>query len=117
AGHRLAGSARLADRVHLPVLRRILAWREPGHLPFVLLALGLPAHDQDALAGAEQVEVLGRLVAGTVPDRVLLPQAGPAHGILVPVARLAGEGNNNEVGVAVAIQVLGPAAKALAVDD
>ena len=75
AGDGLAGAARLADRVHLPGLGRVAAGREPGHLAFVVLALGLPAHDQHAVAVAEEVGVERRLVAGAVPDLVLGPVA------------------------------------------
>ena len=50
--------------------------RESGHLALVVLALGLPAHDQHAVAVAEEVRIEGRLVAGAVPDFVLRPVAG-----------------------------------------
>jgi len=41
----LARGARLADRVHLPQLRRVLAGTEPGHLSLVVLA-ALRRHQQ-----------------------------------------------------------------------
>ena len=115
AGDGLAGAAGLADRVHLPGLRRVAAGREPGHLAFVVLALGLPAHDQHALAVAEQVGVERRLVAGAVPDLVLGPVARLALGVFVPVGGLAGEADDDLVGPAVAVDVVGPAGHALAV--
>ena len=77
AGDGLARAARLADRVHLPGLRRVAAGREPGHLAFVVLALGLPAHDEHAVAVAEEVGVERRLVAGAVPDLVLAASSRP----------------------------------------
>ncbi len=75
AGDDLAGAARLADRVHLPRLDGIAAGCEPGHLAFVVLALGLPAHHEHAMAVAEKIGVERRLVAGAVPDLVLRPVA------------------------------------------
>ena len=70
AGDDLAGTAGLAHRVHFPGLRAILARREPGHLALVVLALGLPAHHQHAMAVPEQVGIERRFVAGAGPDDV-----------------------------------------------
>src|SRR5207244_4230774 len=81
----------------------------------VLLPLRLPAHDEDALAGAEEVDVERRLVAGAVPDEVLLLRPRPALRVLVPVARLAGEADDQQVRPAVAVEVVRPAGEALAV--
>src|SRR5260370_42579072 len=55
----MARRAGLADRMHLPELRRIFAGSKPGHLSLMLFALGLEAHDPHAFAGAEQVGVKG----------------------------------------------------------
>src|SRR5262249_13844374 len=44
-----------------------------------------------------------------------LPVAGLVLGVLVPVARLAGEADDDDVRPAVAVEVLGPAGEALAV--
>src|SRR5207245_6806303 len=117
ARHFLARLARDTDRVHLPELCWIFTRAEPSHLSLVFLAFRLPAHDQHALAGAEQIDVLRRLVAGAVPNRVLLPMAGqPAlAGVLVPVARSAGEADDDVVRPAVAVDVIGPASEAFTV--
>src|SRR5207245_7122047 len=75
AGDHVARRARFADLVHLPGLGRVLTGSEPRHLSFILLALGLPAHDEDLLAGAEQVGKKRRFVAGALPDDARLPVA------------------------------------------
>src|SRR5262249_61812267 len=54
-------------------------------------------------------------VTGTVPDLVLLPVSGLAPGVLIPVARFAGEGNDDQVRPAVAVDILGPASEAFAI--
>src|SRR5262249_1129930 len=55
------------------------------------------------------------LVAGAVPDFVLLPLAGAALGVLEPVARFARVADDDQVGVAVAVEILGPAGEAVTV--
>src|SRR5262249_45904357 len=111
ARHFLAGLTLNADGVHLPKLRRVFAGPEPRHLPLVFLALRLPTHHQHALAGAEEIDVLRRFVAGTVPDHVLFPVPLLALRILVPVARRAGETNDDIIRPAVAVDVVRPAAE------
>src|SRR5262245_30183197 len=107
----------LADRVHGPRLGRILARFKPRHLPFVTLAFGLPAHDDDTLTVAEQVDVLRSLVAGAVPDFVLLPKSiAVLTGILIPGERLAREIDHDHVRVAVVIEVVYQEAKDMAVN-
>src|ERR1700722_19138754 len=90
AGNDLPGRTRLADRVHFPRLRGIAAGREPGHLPFVVLAFGLPAHHQHSMAITEKVGIKRRLVAGAMPDLVPGPVARVSFGVFVPSGRLAG---------------------------
>src|SRR5262249_14760003 len=58
---------------------------------------------------------LGRLIAGTVPDHVLLPMAGPALRVFVPMARIARPTDDDEVRPTVVVDVGGPAGKASAV--
>ena len=111
----MAGRARFADRVHFPGLGRVLAGGKPGHLALVFLPLRLPAHDQDALARAEQVGIERCLVTGTVPDQVFFPAAGLSPGVLIPVAGLARKTDDDVVRPAVAVQVFCPAGKALTV--
>src|ERR1051326_4616131 len=107
--------ARLADGVYFPGGGSIFAWREPGHLTFVILVLGLPAHDQHALAVAEQIEVLRRLVTGAVPDLALFPQALLLARIFVPVAGRAGEAEDDHARHSVTINIIPPARQAFAV--
>src|SRR5271154_6035123 len=68
AGDRLALGARAADGDALPGLGRVLAGDEVAHFAAVvgasLLRIGLidkrvPAHDQELLAGLEQIDVDG----------------------------------------------------------
>ena len=72
-------------------LRRVAAGLEPGHLAFILLALGLPAHDQNATAVAEQIGVQGGFIAGAGPDFVPGPVALLAPGVFVPEAATPGK--------------------------
>src|SRR5262249_48945337 len=120
AGHgMLVVGTRLTDGVHLPRRRRIFAGREIGHLPLVAVAIfaaWLKPHDEHAFAGAEQIDVLGCFITGAVPKQVLFPVSFFAFGVFVPVHRLAGERNDEQIGVAVAVDVVGPAAEALAID-
>src|SRR5206468_440846 len=78
---------------------------EPGHLALILFTLRLPAHDQDALAVAEQIDVLRRLVAGALPDEVFLPVPRLAARVLVPVAGGAREADDDQVRPAVVVDI------------
>jgi hypothetical protein len=89
--------------------------REPGHLPLIVFALGLPAHHQHALALAVQVGIQRRLVAGRVPDFMLLPGAGLVLRVLVPVARRTGEADDDLVHPAIAVEVVGEDGERLAI--
>src|SRR5205823_5804939 len=104
AGDRLAGGKRLADRVLNPRFGRIGIGREPGHLALVAARLffGLPAHDEHAVTSAEQIDILRRLIAGTVPDLMLCPETVATFGVLVPVGGLAGKSDHDQVRPAVA---------------
>src|SRR5207302_743352 len=108
-----------------PGLRRVLAGEEVAHLAAVIVIaqllallvhpLRLPAHDEDFLAGFEEVDVDRCFVAGAVGQQVLLPLAALSAGVLVPVARGAGKGDDDDVGITVAVEVAGEAAEGLAV--
>src|SRR5438128_686928 len=94
SGNRLARRTRRADGMHFPKLRRVFSRREISHLPFVafhLLVFRLKTHDENALAGAEQINILRGLIAGAVPDYMFLPHSLGALGILQPVAWNAGK--------------------------
>src|SRR5207244_1655707 len=82
----MAGSAWLANRVHLPKFIGILAGRKPRHLAFVLFARRLPAHDQHTPASTEEIDKERRLIAGARPNHMLFPVARFAPGIFVPMA-------------------------------
>src|SRR5262249_53268765 len=87
--------ALLADRMHFPRLRRILARSEPCHL--TRIAGLVDGHDENTLALAEQIDKLRRLVAGRLVNQMLLPVARLALRVLIPVAWLAGETNDEQV--------------------
>src|SRR5439155_5885063 len=109
---------RAADRMPLPRLRRVLAGREVAHLTagFAFLRRrGPPTHHQHALTGAEQVNEDWRLVAGAVRQQMFLPQARPALRVFVPAAWLTGEGNDDHIRPAIAVEVVREAGEALAI--
>ena len=93
----------------------IAARREPGHLAFVVLALGLPAHDEHAMAVAEEVGIERRLVAGAMPDLVLGPMARLALGVFVPERRHSRKTDHDLIDPAIAVDVVRPAGHALAI--
>ena len=101
---------RVADRVHFPWLGRVFAGAEPDHD-----AARLGTHEQHALAGAEQVGILRRFVASTLRDDVRFPVSFLALGIFVPMARSAGEADDDKVRPTVAVEIVGPASEALAI--
>ena len=113
------------DRRHDPQGRGVLLVRcEVAHLADVIvrleflgqaLGLGLRAHEQALLPVAQQVHVQRGLVAGRVPDNVLLPMAGLTLWVLQPVHRGTGEIDHDEVGEHVAVEVFRPAGEDLAV--
>src|SRR5262249_61956331 len=78
-------------------------------------APGASALDQNVVLVGEQTDVLRRLVAGAVPDGVLLPVALLPLRVLEPVAGGAGEVDHDQVRPAVPVEVVGPAAEAVAV--
>src|SRR6185312_13806356 len=100
---------------HFPGLCRVLAGREPGHLAFVVLALGLPPHDEHPPAVAEQIGVEGSLVAGAVPDLMSGPVARLSFRVFVPDRGNAGETDDELVDPAVAVHVVTPAGHARAI--
>ncbi len=102
-----------ADRNALPRLRQVLARLKVAEFAGTV-ARCLRAHDQHALAGLEQVYVDRRFVAATGRKEVLfpepvLPSLWPLarHGVFVPVARFAGIRDDDDVGIAVAVYVVG----------
>src|SRR5207249_1024309 len=58
---------------------------------------------------------LRRFIARRLVNQVLLPMLVLALRILVPIAGSAWEANDDVIGPAIAVDVIGPAAKALAV--
>src|ERR1043165_6368924 len=114
-GHHLALGARSADRDALPGLRRILARREVTHFSHGIRTRRIPGHDQDFLAGLEQIDVDRRFVAGARREEVLLPFASLGTGIGIPVTGRSGERDHDDIRVAVAVEIIGEAAKRLAV--
>src|SRR5437588_260684 len=63
------GLLRIADGMYLPRLSRVLARRRPDDLLVQI------AHDEYSFAGAEQIGVERRLIAGALAGLVLLPLA------------------------------------------
>src|SRR5579875_472418 len=115
-GNDMAFGAWLADGVHVPQLSRVCSRGEKGHLTFILFALGLPTHQQDALAIAEQINVSRCFIAGAVPDHVFFPVTLLALRIFIPVTRCSRETDHNQVRPSVAVEVVGPTGKGTAVD-
>jgi len=56
-----------------------------------------------------------RLVAGAVGEQVSFPQAPLGAGVFIPVTGVAGEGDDDHVGPAVAVEVVAEAAEGIAV--
>ena len=111
----LARLTRYTDRVHFPELGGILARSEPGHLSHVFFSRRLPAHDQNLLARAEQVDILGRFVTGAGPNDVLFPVPLFAPRILIPISRLPRKTDHDLIGPAVAVDVVRPTEHAFAI--
>ena len=103
-----------ADGDALPGLGRIIVGDEVAHFTAVVVVAFLrsfsswriPAHDEIFLARLEQIDVDRRLVAGAVGQQVRLPLAALGAGVFVPVAWVAGEGNDDHVGPAIAVSLL-----------
>jgi hypothetical protein len=107
-----AGEAGLADRLARPRLGRVGAGRVPRDDAGIL-----GAHDQDAAAVAEEIGEHRHLHAGGERggEEVRGPVAAGGAGILIPVHRLVRLRRDDEVGPAVAVEVLAPGAVVLAV--
>ncbi len=98
------------DGVEVPAALEVLGDGEPADLAF-----GLDGEHQDWLAGAQEVIEERGLPAGARPHHPLLPVAGLALRVFVPGATLAGEIDDDRVGPAIAIDVLGEVLEAQAV--
>src|SRR5262249_44486438 len=115
-GDLLARRARNTDGMHLPGLGWIFAGRKPRHLPFMVLAFGLSTHDQDAFAVLEKINIERRFVTSAVPNHMFFPIAALATRVLVPMTRSSREADDDQIGPAVSVDVLGPTSETLAID-
>ncbi len=112
--HDLALFAGHTDRMVLPQLRRLLAGSQPEHLPVLSWPLGCTPMTRTRLPSPRRSAYCGVSLRAEA-DHVFLPRTAVLAGVFVPLARIAGHGDDENVDPAVAVVIVGEAGEALAV--